>query len=281
MKNRMIRLSLSTMFFHEYELSEIFSFCHASGLDTIEFWFETPRFWLKGMPFQDLDACLGTYPFFSPITCHMPVLDLNPCSINPRVAEATVLYATECFEIAEKARACLYTIHPGRRTAKRPPSNADYERFDRFIDTMRLISKDSEVRVAIENMEPKVNALMSRPEEVREVLDREPWLAFTFDVSHAMSLSVEESLSYAELCGDRLVNVHLSVPGPGGSNHCLPSTSPEIVPLIQSLLDQGYSGVMTLEIEDRNFSRMFTPREKIEVVRRECSFLRDIFASTG
>jgi sugar phosphate isomerase/epimerase len=276
----MIRLSLSTMFFHEYTLPEIFFFCHDTGLDTIEFWFETPGFWLKGMPFHDLAECLDAYPFFSPITCHMPVLDLNPCSINPRVAEATVRYATECFEIAEKAGACVYTLHPGRRTAKRPPSTADFERFDRFIDSMHRVSDGSAVRVAMENMEPKVNALMSRPGEIRELLDREPWLAFTLDVSHAMSISVEEALLYVDLCGDRLVNVHLSVPGPAGSNHCLPSTSPEIFPFIRYIVDRGYSGVMTLEIEDRNFPGQFTSREKIEVIRRECSFIRDILART-
>jgi sugar phosphate isomerase/epimerase len=277
MKNRMIRYGVSTMFFHEYTLPDIFSFCSRAGLDTLEFWFETPDFWLKGLPLPYLSKCLGEYPRFSPVTCHMPILDLNPCSINPRVAEATLLYATECFVLAERAGASVYTIHPGRRTAKRPPTQADFTRFDRFIDQMHTISQGTPVTVAIENMEPAVNSLLCTPERMREILDREPWLSFTLDVSHAMSVSTDEAVRYVQLCSDRLATIHMSVPGAGGKLHYPVNKSPEITSLLKALEDTGFSGVITFEFEDRNFGEPLTAEEKINIVSAECKYLRERF----
>jgi len=38
------------MFFHEYTVDEIFSFVSRSGLNALEFWLETPHFWLRDLP---------------------------------------------------------------------------------------------------------------------------------------------------------------------------------------------------------------------------------------
>jgi sugar phosphate isomerase/epimerase len=269
----MVRIAVSTMFFHEYPLDEGFDAVERAGLDSIEFWVETPHFWLNGHPLGELHACLGDHPDFAPVNVHAPILDLNPCSVNPRVAQASLAYAAEAIELAERIGAEALTVHPGRRTAKRPPSAPEYERFERYLDLLRASVSRRRVRVSIENMERSVNSLLSRPEEVRELLDREPWLSFTLDVSHAMARSVEEVTDFIDLCGDRMANIHLSR-SEDGKTHLPLDGSPRARAVLRALEESGYSGPLTLEIEDRNFDHDLSLEEKVGLLSREAAFIR-------
>jgi len=162
----MVRIATSSMFFHEYTCSEIFDFtesagCNAiefwletpdfwlhdeytcseifdftesAGCNAIEFWLETPDFWLHGLPVDALTKIIAEHPTLSPVNIHSPVMDLNPCSINPDVADISITHTVRAVEIAESLNASVITIHPGRRTAKRKVSEIDYERFNRYIE---------------------------------------------------------------------------------------------------------------------------------------------------
>jgi sugar phosphate isomerase/epimerase len=270
----MVHFSVSSMFFHEYPLEEVFDFIGETGLDAIEFWPETPDFWVRGQPMQELHACLRNHPELSHNTVHTPILDLNPCSINPGVAGLSSDHAIDSFRLAEAINATVFTFHPGRRTAKRVPSSADFERFDHLIDRMRCVSRGSAVRVAIENMELKVNSLLCTPEGARELLDKEPWLFFTLDVSHAMGVSLDEVIRYIDLCHDRLVNIHLSRSN-GPSMHLPVEGSQDIVTVLHALREYRYQGNLTLEIEDRNFDHEYSSEEKCNLLMRELSFMKE------
>jgi sugar phosphate isomerase/epimerase len=269
----MVHISVSTMFFHEYPLGEGFDAIQDAGLDGMEFWVETPHFWLYGHPVGELLDRLGEHPGFSPVNVHAPILDLNPCSVNPRVAQASLAYAAEAAGLAERIGAGVVTVHPGRRTAKRPPGGPDYERFERYLSLLRSAASGKQVRISMENMERAVNSLLSRPEEVRELLDREPWLSFTLDVSHAMAHSVEEVARFIGLCGDRLANVHLSR-SEGGKTHLPLDGSPRARAVLRALDEAGYPGPLTLEIEDRNFDHDLSLEEKVVLLTREAEFIR-------
>jgi sugar phosphate isomerase/epimerase len=268
----MVRIAVSTMFFHEYPLEEGFDAVERAGLDSIEFWVETPHFWLNGHPVGELRACLRDHPEFAPVNVHSPILDLNPCSVNPRVAQASLAYAAEAIDLAERIGAEVLTVHPGRRTAKRPPGGPEYARFEHYLDLLRVGASGRRVKVSIENMERAVNSLLSRPSEVRELLDREPWLSFTLDVSHAMALSLEEVTDYIELCGDRLANIHLSR-SEDGKTHLPLDGSSRARAVLHALRDAGYSGALTLEIEDRNFDHDLSLEEKVGLLSREADFI--------
>jgi sugar phosphate isomerase/epimerase len=272
-KSGMVHIAVSTMFFHEYPLEEGFDAVEKAGLDSIEFWVETPYFWLNGHPVGELRACIGDHPGFSPVNIHAPILDLNPCSINPRVARASLSYCSEAIELADRIGAGVVTVHPGRRTAKRPPSAPEYERFERLLDVLRAGASGTQVKISIENMERAVNSLLSRPREVRELLDREPWLSFTLDVSHAMAHSVEEVTDFIALCGDRMANLHLSR-SEGGRTHLPLEGSPRAKVVLRALGDAGYTGHLTLEIEDRNFDHDLSLEEKVALLSREAAFIR-------
>ena len=270
----MVHFSVSTMFFHEYPCEEIFDFISETGLDSIEFWPETPDFWLRGQPMEELHTCFRNHPELSHSTVHTPILDLNPCSINPGVAGLSLDHAVDSLRLAEAINAAVFTFHPGRRTAKRVPSAADYVRFDHLIERMHCESRGSTVRVAIENMELSVNSLLCTPDAVRELLDKEKWLFFTLDVSHAMGVSLDEVIRYIDLCHDRLVNIHLSRAN-GKSMHLPVEGSPEIVTVLHALMDYGYQGNLTLELEDRNFDHEYSSEEKCHLLMRELAFMKE------
>lgn len=265
------------MFFHESTLPELFAAIAGSSLDTMEFWPETPSFWLYGMPMDLMARCRSRYSSFDPMTVHVPVLDLNPCSINPKVAAASREYSVAAIRMAEALGAGVVTVHPGRRTAKRPPGPDEYIRFEALIDLLREEAGRSGTRIAIENMEEKVNHLLCTPVSMRALLDREPWLSFTLDVSHAMGTSMASVLEYIELCGDRLVNVHLSR-SEGGVMHLPMQGHPDAGRVLEALADQKYRGNLTLEIEDLRFARPLSTGEKVAMLNEEQRFIAGFFA---
>jgi sugar phosphate isomerase/epimerase len=270
----MVRLATSSMFFHEYPIEEGFDYISEAGLDTVEFWAETPYFWLRGQPVDELCACIENHPQFEPLIYHAPILDLNPCSINPRVSEVSVEYTLESLALAEECGASVLTVHPGRRTAKRPPSEPDYRRFEHYLLELSGAANGKQVSVAIENMEKKINSLFSSPDEIRELLDREPWLSFTLDVSHAMGSGMEEVFSYIDLCADRMVNVHLGR-AERGRMHLPVAGSHEIEAILRCLADSGFDSTISFEIEDMNLTHDLTSEEKIIFLRKQADFVRE------
>jgi sugar phosphate isomerase/epimerase len=270
----MVALAVSSMFFHEYTSPEIFSFVGKSGLDAIEFWLETPHFWLRDLPVKELKACRDAHRELATLNMHSPILDLNPCSINPEVAAISVGYAVRAITIASSVGAGLLTVHPGRRTAKRPPGKVDFARFDHYISTLRTAAGANGVKIAMENMEPAVNSLLCTPERMRSLLDEEPWLSFTLDTSHALVTSADEPFRYIELCHDRLVNVHISRIQ-GKTLHLALDRDPLMASIMTSLQDHHFNGSLTLEIDDLTFSRTHSAEEKIALLARDCEFMRE------
>jgi len=264
--------AVSSMFFHEYTLQEIFSYVGASGLNGMEVWIETPDFWLRDCPVDEVIACKKNHPEIPSITVHAPVLDLNPCSINPGVTAVSLEYIVRSIRLAELMGAGVLTVHPGRRTTKRPPSDADFARFDRYITLLREAAEKTDIPISMENMEPLVNSLLCTPERMWDLLDTEPWLHFTLDVSHAISGKADDLFTYLELCGDRLTNVHISRVE-GKRLHLPLDNHPDVARIIGALLDCGYAGPFTLEIDDLNFTRPLTAQEKIAVLSADRAFL--------
>jgi len=271
--------AVSSMFFHEYTCQEIFRFVSASGLTGMEFWVETPHFWLRDCPVDEILACRRDQPELPTINLHAPILDLNPCSINPAVAAVSIDYALRSIRMAEQVGAEVITVHPGRRTAKRPPSDADLVRFDRYITALREAAKKTGVKVSMENMEPIINSLLCTPQRMRELLDEERWLHFTLDVAHAIAGSPADVFTYIDLCGDRLANVHISR-AEGKRLHLPLDNSPDMAEVIGALRDHKYAGPLTLEIEDLNFDRPLTSQEKVSVLAADRAFLEHCFFLT-
>jgi len=272
----MVHFAVSSMFFHEYPLDEVFDYVEGAGFDGIEFWVETPHFWIRDCPLPELVTCIRSHHHLTALTMHAPVLDLNPCSINPRVAEASYHYAVEALELAEEVGAEAVTLHPGRRTVRRVPGGQEYARFERYISILRQAAAGKQVEVSIENMEPAVNALLCTPDAVQELLDREPWLHFTLDLSHAMAASMDAIGKYLDLCLDRVVNIHVSRVE-NDRLHLPAHETGEVAFVLRQLAERGYDRNLTLEIEDRNFDHDLSLEERLNLLQQELSYLRESF----
>ncbi|PKG33965.1 sugar phosphate isomerase/epimerase [Methanoregula sp.] len=270
----MVPLAVSSMFFHEYTTAEIFLYVSRAGLDGIEYWIETPHFWLRDLPVHEVVTEHKKHLEIATLTVHAPILDLNPCSINPDVADVSLAYAARSIEMAGQMGARVLTLHPGRRTAKRPPGEADFARFSRYIAVVRETALKDTIKVSMENMEPKVNSLLCSPERMRKLLDDEPWLYFTLDVAHALAKDEEEPLRYIDLCGDRLANIHISRKE-GKALHLPLDRSPLMGRVMKALLDIGYGGPLTLEIDDLNFVSPLSAEEKIAILTRDRVFMQE------
>jgi sugar phosphate isomerase/epimerase len=139
---------------------------------------------------------------------------------------------------------------------------------------IRNASAGLRVKVAVENMEKKINSLFSTPESVRELLDREAWLSFTLDVSHALGEGDGEVFSYIDLCSDRMVNVHLGRAN-DGKMHLPVVGSAEIEAVLHHLADAGFDGTISFEIEDMHFPHELSSEEKVIFLRKQADFVRD------
>jgi len=270
----MVSFSVASMFFHEYTVKEIFSFVSRAGLNAMEFWLETPHFWLRDLPVNEVIACRNEHPELATLNVHAPILDLNPCSINPDVAQVSVEYSVRAITIAEQMGAHILTVHPGRRTAKRPPGPADFKRFDHFVSAIREVATSNSIKIGMENMEPTVNSLLCTPERMRSLLDEEPWLFFTLDVAHAMAKSADEPVRYIELCSDRMINVHLSRFDNGKAHYPLDRHT-SMATVMESLKVHRFKGSLTLEIEDLNLQHPLSHEEKISLLARDCAFMKE------
>jgi sugar phosphate isomerase/epimerase len=277
----MTRLAASSMFFHEYEPAEIFDAVDRAGADTIEFWMETPTFWMRGAHVSELKEQLRLHPKFAKIAMHAPVFEMNPCSFNPKVADLTTEYTISCMEILEELGGGILTIHPGKRTAKRPISAIDKERFTRYMEKVGNANVGKSVIVSLENMPPAVNAHMVTAKELRIVLDEYAWLSFTWDYAHACL--GHDPFSFPLECGDRIVNIHTSK-GDSACMHSPLAGTYEAVLLKSVLSEIAYDGLMTFELEDLNIEphpsfnsdgcacgRSLSYEKKIQVLSREVS----------
>jgi len=268
-----MEISFSTMFLHDHPLDLIFNAVRHTGADTLEFWPETPDWWLDGLPMGRLVQEVSSHPFSSSISVHAPVLDLNPCSINPDIVQVSLDWVEYSIRLAEDLGASVCTIHPGRRTSKRPPSGTDYRRLDHMFDFIAPVAEKSSVKVSIENMEPQVNALLSTPDEISRVLKEREWLSFTLDACHASYQGVSVLREFIDIADDRIANVHLS----GATEkvlHLPVNGNAWAETALDALVDSGYDGLITLEINDLSVDRPLTYEEKIGVLASDVEYIR-------
>ena len=272
-----MQIGVSSMFFHEYPCETIAESVREAGCDSLEFWLETPDFWFRGLPEDLLSGIQAQYFPNGQVLMHVPVLDLNPCSVNPRVAQVSVEQVVSAIECAARTNTGPVTIHPGRRTTKRPPGRRDMVRLRAYLDAVYEVQQRTGVVVCMENMEKKINALLTTPFWMKCLLDENPWLFFTFDVSHALADGLENALSFIDTCGNRIANVHLS--GVQDTKCHVPvAGDPDIKTILETLADRGYDGSLIFEFDDLNFTPPLTREEKIALLKRECTWVRETLA---
>ena len=213
------------------------------------------KHFLPSIEGQFLDA---TSSFDLQVSAHAPLSDINIGSLNPRIREASVREVTNGLSSASKLNMSVYTVHPGFYS---PIGLLDkrsvFERTRESLALIEKVSRDTGVRVALENMPNLGPVAMGRtPDELFPLLDGLD-MDLCFDVGHANTTnSIEGWLAHKE----RFANVHVH-DNLGDRDAHLPIGEGNID--YQWVLSglEGYKG--RLVIEARSLGEAITSRDRL------------------
>jgi sugar phosphate isomerase/epimerase len=133
-----MRISCASLFLWEYDIYDIMEILLEAGIESVEFWAETPFFWMNRNDETAVAALVEAISMMPQgCTIHAPVLDLNPSSYNEYVHEAAIKETLWSLELAKLIRARLVTIHSGKRTVHRTPTNEDWGKFMKYLDVCK------------------------------------------------------------------------------------------------------------------------------------------------
>lgn len=273
-----LRISCSSLFLWEYPVHDIMDILRKSGINSVEFWAETPFFWMKRneeAAIAELKRSISSMP--DGCTMHAPVMDLNPSSYNYLVHEATIKETLWSMDLARTIGARVLTVHPGKRTAHRRPTNEDWEKLMKYLKISIEKANRLGIDLSLENSMPGVQSMCSNPDEMREVLDQVPGLFFTFDVVHAFLESPKTILSFVDEFGDKLKNVHIGAPH-NGKPHYPVRYEKKIDAVLQRLSDSGYEGDLTIEIDDKVYPGPLSRDDKIRELVSERKHIESVFS---
>ena len=207
---------------------------------------------------------------------HAPVMDLNPSSYNDLVHEATIKETLWSIELARTIGARVVTIHPGKRTAHRRPTDEDRDKFMKYLEISTKKAKNLGVNLSLENSMPGVQSMCSGPDEMKEVLDRFPGLFFTFDVVHAYINSPGIALSFIDELINKMINVHIGAQHNGKPQY--PAHHEKKMDIVlHRLHDSGYKGDLTIEIDDKTYPQSLSKEDKVRELTGERKYLESIF----
>lgn len=272
-----MRISCSSLFLWEYSIYDMMEILLEAGIESVEFWAETPLFWMNRNDDSAVAALIETISIMPQgCTLHAPVLDLNPASYNDYVHEASIKETLWSLELAKMLGARTVTIHPGRRTVHRTPTNEDWMRFMRYLNICRDRAGILEISLALENSMKDVSSMCSSPDEMKNVLNEFPELFLTFDIVHAFLHSPETAVSFIDELGDRMINVHVGAPH-NGKPHYPTHREKKMDGILRKLRDSGYNNDLTIEIDDKRYSKPLSREDKIKELIEERRYLESIF----
>jgi sugar phosphate isomerase/epimerase len=254
------------MFLYEYDLESIVDVGEMAGYDGIEFWVETPHFWIdrrieKIKPFKEKILAL-----------HAPVLDLNPVSINQSVRELTLKETLFSISLAKKLGVGMVTVHAGKRSAARKPVYEDYDSLDKYLRVSSNYARIKGLKICLENSEAGINYLCKKPDEVEEFVKKFD-LNVTFDINHALKNGFEVAENFLTLI-DRIDNVHVSGYDSRGK-HISAIGFEGISRILGELKDLDYDGKITVELDDLGMGEMDF-KSKVKILENELSYLKSI-----
>jgi sugar phosphate isomerase/epimerase len=266
------RVSVSSMFLWDLDPEGMADVIAEAGLKEIEFWAETPWYWEEGRREEQAEE-INRELEGRITTLHAPVMDLNPSSYNDLVCQATITESLRAIDLAEFLGAEVVTIHPGKRTAKRPAREAERQKLRRYLDACLDRAEERGVLLALENLEPAPWNICADPEEMNQFLG-ELSLGMTLDISHATP-PLSRAIAFIETLKDRILNVHVSATR-NGVRH-LPPSDGSIDRVLTVLRDAGYGGPLTLELDDKKFPKTLSKEDKVRVLRGERRHMESVW----
>lgn len=273
-----MRISCASLFLWEYDIYDIMEILLDAGIESVEFWAETPDFWMNR---NDEIVTAGLVEAISMMpggcTVHAPIMDLNPSSYNDLVHEAAIKETLWSLGLAKTLEARVVTIHPGKRTARRTPTNEDWDKFRRYLNICKNRADELGINLSLENSMRDVSSMCSVPGEMEKILNEFPGLFLTYDVVHAFMDSPKTAFSFIDRLGDRIINVHVGAPHDGKPHYPSHRVRKNMDAVLRKLKGSGYNGDLTIEIDDKIYPGSLTRNDKVGELVEERKYLESIF----
>lgn len=141
---------------------------------------------------------------------HGPFIDVNLCTHNDKISQASVDNYIESAFISEEIGAKILTIHPGiANTFINSINSYNMKRLVEAVEKILNVVKDLEVKVCIENMPKSCNILLKTEDfnEFFSLLNRDA-LSLTYDTSHHWT-NVDDPTFFWQSFHNKIKNVHL------------------------------------------------------------------------
>lgn len=143
---------------------------------------------------------------------HVPFHDLNPCSVNPRIRQASRDEIRGSLRAAAALGIRQVVLHPGRVSNTKGDADGLWPVLVESLVELCAYADRRGVRVAIEAMERRPKEVLVRPEEMVRLFSDAPGLkaGICLDLAHAWTVDPECADRFVEGLGERIIHVHYS-----------------------------------------------------------------------
>ncbi len=139
------------------------------------------------------------------IQLHAPFNDINIASMNPRIAEASILEIEHTFQLAVMLDSDMVTVHPGIYSPIGKYWDGAKNRAHDSLKRISILAKEYDVTCALENM-PNLEVTMGvTPDEIERFINASG-LSFCLDVGHAYTSGLLDEFLDMDMVP---VNLHL------------------------------------------------------------------------
>jgi sugar phosphate isomerase/epimerase len=231
------RIALSTASVYPESTATAFELAARLGYDGVEV-----MVWTDPVS-QDVEALkrLSDYHGIRVLAVHAPCL-----VVTQRV------WGTEPWAKLVRARNAADTL--GAHTVVvHPPFRWQREYARDFLEGIRRMADETDVRFAVENMFPlRARGRTVTPYSPDYDPSEEDFRHFTLDLSHT-SVSQSDPLAMAERMGDRLTHIHIADGlGTARDEHLVPGRGEQpCAELLEGLATRGFDGTVVVEINTR------------------------------
>jgi len=174
-----------------------------AGFQAIEIWYE--HLLHSGERATEVAAALSA----SGLACtlHCPIIDVNICSTNPVMAEASLGLYLRALEAAAELGARVFVFHPGNLFSSFDPLEAYWRRLAECLQRV-LAANRSPTLLAVENMEAdKANEVVKNAAGLARALAGREKAGVCWDCTHL--ITTRANLDFLEEV-PRIDHVHLS-----------------------------------------------------------------------
>lgn len=185
------------------------------------------------------------------VSLHVALHDLNPASLVPRVATASVAEISSCIDLAADLGAGVLVLHPGYVPEDQPSSYRGRAEAQMAFALQVLADKAHRhgVRLALENKQRgRGDHFVHTADQHAAWIDRVPGLTACVDVGHLHTLGLDPQ-AYLRFMGGRVAHVHLHDNRGAHDEHLALGDGTVPWPQVFASLDElGYEGTSVLEL---------------------------------